>query len=63
MNNVHGTWAEFISAEFLKRDIGGKEVIVQEWPTVNDHSLDAARYATIDLWAGRAVTGSSRTLL
>lgn len=58
-----GTWAEFIGAEFLKRDIGGKEIIVQEWPSVNDHSLDACRYATIDLWAGRAVTGSRRTLL
>ena len=58
-----GVWAEFIGAEFLKRDIGGKEIIVQEWPTVNDHSLDATRYATIDLWAGRAVTGSRRTLL
>lgn len=32
-----GCWAEFIGAEFLKRDIGGKEIIVQEWPTVNDH--------------------------
>ena len=32
-----GCWAEFISAEFLRRDIGGKEIIVQEWPTVNDH--------------------------
>ena len=32
-----GVWAEFISAEFLRRDIGGKEIIVQEWPTVNDH--------------------------
>jgi PBSX family phage terminase large subunit len=32
-----GAWAEFISAEFQRRDIGGKEIIVQEWPTVNDH--------------------------
>lgn len=32
-----GTWAEFISAEFLRRDVGGKEIIIQEWPTVNDH--------------------------
>ena len=32
-----GVWAEFIGAEFLRRDIGGKEIIVQEWPTVNDH--------------------------
>lgn len=32
-----GIWAEFIGAEFLKRDIGGKEIIVQEWPSVNDH--------------------------
>lgn len=58
-----GVWAEFISAEFPRRDINGKEIIVQDWPTVNDHSLDATRYATIDLWEGRAVTGSKRTLL
>ena len=56
-------WAEFIGAEFLKRDIGGKEVIIQEWPHVNDHSLDSIRYATIELWMGRAVTGSRRSLL
>lgn len=58
-----GVWAEFIGAEFLKRDIGGKEIIIQEWPSVNDHGIDATRYATLDLWAGRAVTGSKRTLL
>ena len=58
-----GCWAEFVGAEFLRRDIGGKEIIIQEWPTVNDHSIDACRYATIDLWSGRAVTGSKRTLL
>ena len=51
-----GVWAEFVGAEFLKRDIGGKEIIVQEWPSVNDHGIDATRYATIDLWMGRAVT-------
>lgn len=32
-----GVWAEFVGAEFLRRDIAGKEVIIQEWPTVNDH--------------------------
>jgi hypothetical protein len=32
-----GCWAEFVGAEFLRRDIGGKEIIVQEWPSVNDH--------------------------
>lgn len=32
-----GVWAEFISAEFPRRDINGKEIIVQDWPTVNDH--------------------------
>ena len=32
-----GIWAEFIGAEFNRRDIGGKEIIIQEWPTVNDH--------------------------
>ena len=58
-----GCWAEFVGAEFLRRDIGGKEIIIQEWPSVDDHSLDATRYATIDLWMGRAVTGSKRTLL
>ena len=58
-----GCWAEFVGAEFLRRDIGGKEIIIQEWPSVNDHSIDATRYATIDLWSGRAVTGSKRTLL
>ena len=25
--------------------------------------IDATRYATLDLWSGRAVTGSRRTLL
>ena len=58
-----GVWAEFVGAEFLRRDIGGKEIIIQEWPTVNDHGIDAVRYATLDLWLGRAVTGSKRTLL
>ena len=56
-------WAELIGAEFPKRDIAGKEIIVQEWPTVNDHTLDSLRYGTLDLWAGRAVSGSRRTLL
>lgn len=32
-----GVWAEFVGAEFLRRDIGGREVIIQEWPSVNDH--------------------------
>ena len=58
-----GCWAEFIGAEFLRRDIGGKEIIIQEWPTVDDHGIDATRYATLDLWLGRAVTGSKRHLL
>lgn len=58
-----GAWAEFVGAEFTRRDINGKEIIIQEWPTVNDHSLDSTRYATIDLWLGRAVTGSKRSLL
>lgn len=58
-----GCWAEFVGAEFMRRDIGGREVIVQEWPSVNDHGIDATRYATLDLWMGRAVTGSKRTLL
>ena len=32
-----GCWAEFVGAEFLRRDIGGKEIIIQEWPSVDDH--------------------------
>lgn len=32
-----GCWAEFISAEFLRRDINGKEIIIQDWPSINDH--------------------------
>lgn len=32
-----GAWAEFVGAEFPRRDIAGKEVIVQDWPSVNDH--------------------------
>lgn len=56
-------WSEFSGAEFPRRDINGKEIIVQEFPSVNDHSLDATRYATFDLWEGKAVTGSSRRLL
>lgn len=39
-----GVWAEFISAEFNRRDVGGKEIIIQEWPSVNDHGIDAVRY-------------------
>lgn len=34
-----GTWAEMVGAEFPRRDINGKEVIIQEWPNVNDHFL------------------------
>lgn len=58
-----GTWAELIGAEFPRRDINGKEIIIQDWPSVNDHFLDSLRYGTLDLWAGHAVTGSKRTLL
>ena len=57
------TWAEMVGAEFPIREINGKEIIIQEFPTVNDHTLDSLRYGTIDLWEGRAVTGSKRTLL
>lgn len=32
-----GVWAEFIGAEFPMRDINGKEIIVQDWPSVQDH--------------------------
>ena len=38
------TWAEMVGAEFPRRDIGGKEVIIQEFPTINDHTLDSIRY-------------------
>lgn len=27
-------WAEFVGAEFPRRDIAGKEIIIQEWPNV-----------------------------
>ena len=57
------TWAELVGAEFTRRDINGREIIIQEWPSVNDHYLDSLRYGTIDLWMGRAVTGSKRSLL
>lgn len=58
-----GVWQEFIGAEFPMRDINGKEIIVQDWPSVNDHGIDATRYGTIDLWEGRAVSGSKRMLI
>lgn len=38
------TWAELVGAEFPRRDINGKEIIIQEFPTVNDHFLDSLRY-------------------
>ena len=38
------TWAEMVGAEFPRREINGKEIIVQEFPTVNDHTLDSIRY-------------------
>lgn len=41
------TWQELVGAEFPRRDIGGKEIIVQEFPTVNDHTLDSLRYRYI----------------
>ena len=57
------TWAELVGAEFPRRDVGGKEIIIQEWPVYNNHYIDSLRYGTIDLWSGRAVKGSKRTLL
>lgn len=39
-NYCPATWEELIGAEFNRRDINGKEVIIQEFPTVNDHFLD-----------------------
>ena len=38
------TWAEIVGAEFPRREINGKEVIIQDWPKVNDHTLDSLRY-------------------
>ena len=38
------TWAEMVGAEFPRREINGKEIIIQEFPTVNDHTLDSLRY-------------------
>lgn len=43
-NYCPATWGELIGAEFNRRDINGKEVIIQEFPTVNDHFLDSLRY-------------------
>ena len=39
-----GTWAEMVGAEFPRREINGKEIIIQEFPTYNDHFLDSLRY-------------------
>lgn len=57
-------WAEFSGAEFPRREINGKDIIVQEWPrrTVIILWMPHA-IGTIDLWAGRAVTGSSSRFL
>lgn len=33
-------WIEFSSAEFPRRDINGKEIIIQEFPSYMDHSID-----------------------
>ena len=38
------TWAEMVGAEFPRREINGREIIIQEFPTVNDHTLDSLRY-------------------
>ena len=38
------TWAEMVGAEFPIREINGKEIIIQEFPMVNDHTLDSLRY-------------------
>ena len=34
------TWAEIVGAEFPRPEIKGKEIIIQEFPTVKDHTLD-----------------------
>ena len=39
-----GVWAELIGAEFPRRDIAGKEIVIQEFPNINDHFLDSLRY-------------------
>lgn len=33
-------WAEFSGAEFPRRDIAGREIIIQEWPNYMDHTVD-----------------------
>lgn len=38
------TWAELVGAEFPRRDVGGKEIIIQEWPVYNNHYIDSIRY-------------------
>ena len=45
------TWAEMIGAEFPRRDINGKEIILQEWPNYADHCIDSIRYRYIRLMA------------
>lgn len=39
-----GTWAELVGAEFPRRDVNGKEIIIQEWPVYNNHYIDSIRY-------------------
>lgn len=45
------TWAEMIGAEFPRRDINGKEIILQEWPNYADHCIDSIRYRYIRFMA------------
>lgn len=48
-SNCPVTWQEMIGAEFPRRDINGKEVIIQEWPSYMDHTIDSIRYRYIRL--------------
>ena len=47
-NYCPATWEELVGAEFNRRDINGKEVIIQEFPTVNDHFID--RFTLRNVW-------------
>ena len=57
------TWAEFIGAEFPRRDINGKEIIIQEFPTVNDHFLDSLRYRHNRSMGGQSCNRKSKNVI
>lgn len=46
-------WAEFVGAEFPRREINGKEIIIQEWPVYNNHVQDR-RQVSVHMIYGQA---------